>query len=217
MFVCTPHISLLPGVDFRKLLKALRWHSFCSVHGLLHNTGITVINQICGKNPYRSWTILFGNFPGLCALESHSLHVLGKFFHLWNQYKTKNYCRICNILAKKTCHQVSFYLDRGSAPARVGLGVTTVLTMVTLMGAVNRWISWSYLYHHDLISLFVLLTTWNIFLGPCQRYPTWRPWISTWPFAFLWFSEHSSSKIVFFIGPESDHCLPLSLTHWLTH
>merc|ERR1711962_1343144 len=33
---------------------------------------------------------------------------------------------------------VSFYLDRGSAPARVGLGVTTVLTMVTLMGAVNR-------------------------------------------------------------------------------
>ena len=34
---------------------------------------------------------------------------------------------------------VSFYLDRGSAPARVGLGVTTVLTMVTLMGAVNRY------------------------------------------------------------------------------
>ena len=101
MFVCTPHISLLPGVDFRKLLKALRWHSFCSVHGLLHNTGITVMNQICGKNPYRSWTILFGNVPGLCALESHSLHVLGKFFYLWNQYKTKNYCRICNILAKK--------------------------------------------------------------------------------------------------------------------
>ena len=33
---------------------------------------------------------------------------------------------------------VSFWLDRGSAPARVGLGVTTVLTMVTLMGAVNR-------------------------------------------------------------------------------
>ena len=33
---------------------------------------------------------------------------------------------------------VSFYLDRSSAPARVGLGVTTVLTMVTLMGAVNR-------------------------------------------------------------------------------
>ena len=34
---------------------------------------------------------------------------------------------------------VSFYLDRGSAPARTGLGVTTVLTMVTLMGSVNRW------------------------------------------------------------------------------
>ena len=34
---------------------------------------------------------------------------------------------------------VSFYLDRSSAPARVGLGVTTVLTMVTLMGAVNRY------------------------------------------------------------------------------
>ena len=33
---------------------------------------------------------------------------------------------------------VSFYLDRSSAPARVGLGVTTVLTMVTLMGSVNR-------------------------------------------------------------------------------
>ncbi len=34
---------------------------------------------------------------------------------------------------------VSFYLDRASAPARVGLGVTTVLTMVTLMGSVNRF------------------------------------------------------------------------------
>ena len=33
---------------------------------------------------------------------------------------------------------VSFYLERGAAPARVGLGVTTVLTMVTLMGSVNR-------------------------------------------------------------------------------
>ena len=33
---------------------------------------------------------------------------------------------------------LSFYLDRNSAPARVGLGVTTVLTMVTLMGSVNR-------------------------------------------------------------------------------
>ena len=32
---------------------------------------------------------------------------------------------------------VSFYLDRASAPARTGLGVTTVLTMVTLMGSVN--------------------------------------------------------------------------------
>ena len=37
-----------------------------------------------------------------------------------------------------TMSWVSFYLPRGSAPARVGLGVTTVLTMVTLMGSVNR-------------------------------------------------------------------------------
>ena len=37
-----------------------------------------------------------------------------------------------------TMSWVSFYLDRSSAPARVGLGVTTVLTMVTLMGSVNR-------------------------------------------------------------------------------
>ena len=41
-----------------------------------------------GKNPYRSWTILFGNFPGLCALESHSLHVLGKFFEINVKLKT---------------------------------------------------------------------------------------------------------------------------------
>ena len=37
-----------------------------------------------------------------------------------------------------TMSWVSFYLPRGSAPARVGLGGTTVLTMVTLMGSVNR-------------------------------------------------------------------------------
>ena len=36
---------------------------------------------------------------------------------------------------------VSFFLDRASAPARVGMGVTTVLTMVTLMGSVNRYSS----------------------------------------------------------------------------
>ena len=32
---------------------------------------------------------------------------------------------------------VSFWLNRGAAPARVGLGVTTVLTMTTLMSSVN--------------------------------------------------------------------------------
>ena len=32
---------------------------------------------------------------------------------------------------------VSFWLNRGAAPARVSLGVTTVLTMTTLMGSVN--------------------------------------------------------------------------------
>ncbi|XP_023343634.1 gamma-aminobutyric acid receptor subunit beta [Eurytemora carolleeae] len=32
---------------------------------------------------------------------------------------------------------VSFWLNRGAAPARVGLGVTTVLTMTTLMASVN--------------------------------------------------------------------------------
>ena len=43
---------------------------------------------------------------------------------------------------------VSFYLDRASAPARVGLGVTTVLTMVTLMGAVNRF-DYSFIYNRN--------------------------------------------------------------------
>ena len=32
---------------------------------------------------------------------------------------------------------VSFWLNRGAAPARVSLGVTTVLTMTTLMSSVN--------------------------------------------------------------------------------
>ena len=32
---------------------------------------------------------------------------------------------------------VSFWLNRGAAPARVGLGVTTVLTMTTLINSVN--------------------------------------------------------------------------------
>ena len=65
----------------------------------------------------RSRTILFGNVPGLCALESHSLHVLGKSFYLWNQYKTKNYCRICNLLAKKLVTRWVFTLT-GVPPLR---------------------------------------------------------------------------------------------------
>ncbi len=32
---------------------------------------------------------------------------------------------------------VSFWLNRGASPARVGLGVTTVLTMTTLMASTN--------------------------------------------------------------------------------
>ena len=32
---------------------------------------------------------------------------------------------------------VSFWLNRGASPARVGLGVTTVITMTTLMASVN--------------------------------------------------------------------------------
>jgi hypothetical protein len=32
---------------------------------------------------------------------------------------------------------VSFWINRGAAPARVGLGVTTVLTMTTLINSVN--------------------------------------------------------------------------------
>ena len=32
---------------------------------------------------------------------------------------------------------VSFWLNRGAAPARVGLGVTTVLTMTTLISSTN--------------------------------------------------------------------------------
>ena len=29
--------------------------------------------------------------------------------------------------------------------------------------------------------------------------------------------SYRSKRMFFFIGPESDHCLPLSVTHWLTH
>ena len=76
--------------------------------------------QVCRSNKF-----IFSIFcSGICSLKSHSLHVMGKF----------TLCYSDLWMATK----VSFYLDRGSAPARVGLGVTTVLTMVTLMGAVNR-------------------------------------------------------------------------------
>ena len=70
---------------------------------------------------------------------------------------------------------VSFWLNRGAAPARVGLGVTTVLTMTTLMASVNAALpKISYMKSIDIylgmltsvgllfISLFVLQI--NIFL-----------------------------------------------------
>ena len=57
---------------------------------------------------------------------------------------------------------VSFYLDRSSAPARVGLGVTTVLTVktrttpvLTLRLNIYRW------------SL-----SWDLSTAPYPRYPT---------------------------------------------
>ena len=48
--------------------------------------------------------------------------------------------------------------------------------------------------------------------------PTWQDANKedTGPDLGRWFSVHQLWKSVF-IGPESDHCLPLSLTHWLTN
>ena len=40
-----------------------------------------------------------------------------KSFYLWNQYKTKNYCRICNLLAKKLVTRWVFTLT-GVPPLR---------------------------------------------------------------------------------------------------
>ena len=119
--------------------------------------------QVCRSNKF-----IFSIFcSGICSLKSHSLHVMGKF----------TLCYSDLWMATK----VSFYLDRGSAPARVGLGVTTVLTMVTLMGAVNRWLS-------------VFLRNNSCCLGLCQRFPTWRRWTFTLPFAFSWSLERSLSE-----------------------
>ena len=56
---------------------------------------------------------------------------------------------------------VSFYLDRGSAPARVGLGVTTVLTMVTLMGAVNRYTESEDSARASFFTLYSRFYTWT--------------------------------------------------------
>ena len=119
--------------------------------------------QVCRSNKF-----IFSIFcSGICSLKSHSLHVMGKFT-LW-------YSDLWMAI------KVSFYLDRGSAPARVGLGVTTVLTMVTLMGAVNRWLS-------------VFLRNNSCCLGLCQRFLTWRRWTFTLPFAFSWSLERSLSE-----------------------
>ena len=55
---------------------------------------------------------------------------------------------------------VSFFLDRASAPARVGMGVTTVLTMVTLMGSVNRYCC--VLFCQKITHLYLQVTAKNL-------------------------------------------------------
>ena len=63
---------------------------------------------------------------------------------------------------------VSFWLNRGAAPARVGLGVTTVLTMTTLMASVNAALpKISYMKSIDIY--LGKLTAFNI-SAPAQLY-----------------------------------------------
>ena len=64
---------------------------------------------------------------------------------------------------------VSFYLDRKSAPARVGLGVTTVLTMVTLMGSVNR--SLPKISYMKALDVYLAFCFWMVF-GALLEYAT---------------------------------------------
>ena len=64
---------------------------------------------------------------------------------------------------------VSFYLDRKSAPARVGLGVTTVLTMVTLMSSVNR--SLPKISYMKALDVYLAFCFWMVF-GALLEYAT---------------------------------------------
>ena len=56
---------------------------------------------------------------------------------------------------------VSFWLNRGAAPARVGLGVTTVLTMTTLMASVNA-----------ALPKISYMKSIDIYLGKLTQHPT---------------------------------------------
>ena len=67
---------------------------------------------------------------------------------------------------------VSFYLDRASAPARTGLGVTTVLTMVTLMGSINRSDTSNNLQSIDWKNRKLLYVINYDVAVPCLRSPT---------------------------------------------
>ena len=63
---------------------------------------------------------------------------------------------------------VSFWLNRGATPARVGLGVTTVLTMTTLMASTNAALpKISYVKSIDVYLGFCFFMVFASLLGKC--------------------------------------------------
>ena len=66
---------------------------------------------------------------------------------------------------------VSFWLNRGATPARVTLGVTTVLTMITLMGSTNSALpKVSYVKSIDVYLGFCFFMVFASLLGKICKY-----------------------------------------------
>ena len=93
---------------------------------------------------------LVRDFSKFTLLYWHILHFITNFFYLAGNYsrlaceiqfvRSMGYYLIQIYIPSSlivVISWVSFWLNRGATPARVGLGVTTVLTMTTLMASTN--------------------------------------------------------------------------------
>ena len=137
-------LILIRRVYWLQIALTVRTHGFLNIVQKLRKNHFAQFAHICAVDHAKSefiivnWFQCLGNYSRL-ACEIQFVRSMG--YYLIQIYIPSSLIVVISW--------VSFWLNRGATPARVGLGVTTVLTMTTLISSTNS--GKQLVFHSELI------------------------------------------------------------------